>query len=84
LSENNLLSRLSYCEKNLKDKFSNAFFTDESNFQLAAIHQILWYRKEEDSKPHLTRPRNNKITIWGISRKGQTSLHIYRLNEDEK
>jgi transposase len=86
LSEENLESRLQYCERHYDDKFSNAIFTDESNFQLAANNQVLWYRKYEDQRPHLTKPKNNKkIMIWGgISRKGQTPLHIYRLDEDEK
>jgi transposase len=86
LSEDNLQARLEYCERHLEDKFSNAVFTDESNFQLAATNQVLWYRKDEDVKPHMTKPRNNrKIMIWGgISRKGQTPLHIIRLDEGEK
>jgi len=74
LSEINIQSRLDYCVKHITDKFSNAVFTDESNFQLAANNQILWYRRDEEEKPHLVKPRNNKkIMIWGgISRKGQT------------
>lgn len=86
LSEDNIQSRLDYCTKHLNDKFSNVVFTDESNFQLAANRQVLWYRKDEDHKPHLTKPRNNrKIMIWGgISRKGQTPLHIFRLDEGDK
>jgi len=86
LSEGNIKSRLDYCVKHITDKFSNAVFTDESNFQLAANNQVLWYRRDEEDKPHLTKPRNNKkIMIWGgISRKGQTPLYIYRLGEGEK
>jgi len=86
LSDNNLKARLEYCEKYLNDKFTNAIFSDESNFQLSANKQILWYRRSEDEKPHLEKPKNNKkIMIWGgISRKGQTPLHIYRLDEGEK
>jgi len=60
LSDNNLQERFNYCEKHLTDKFSNAIFTDESNFQLAANKQVLWYRKDDDTKPTLTKPRNNR------------------------
>ena len=86
LSEKNLMSRLEYCEKYLNDKFANTIFTDESNFQLSANKQTLWYRRGEDEKPHLEKPKNNKkVMIWGgISRKGQTPLHVYRLDEGEK
>ena len=86
LSESTMQQRREYCIRHLKDKFSNTCFSDESNFQLAANRQVLWYRKGEDEKPHLPKPRNNKkVMIWGgISRKGQTQLHVYRLDEGTK
>ena len=77
--------RLKYCEERLEDKFSNTCFSDESVFQLAPNKQVLWYRRGEDDKPHLEKPnRNKKIMVWGgISRKGQTPIKIYRLDEQE-
>ena len=63
--------------------FTNTCFSDESNSQLAANRQVLWYRKGEDEKPHLNKFKNNKkVMIWGgISRKGQIELYVYRLDE---
>ena len=86
LSLDNLMNRLAYCERHLHDKFSNVVFSDESNFQLAPNKQVLWYRKGVDPKPNLAKPKNNKkVMIWGgISRRGQTQLFIYRLDEGEK
>lgn len=86
LSEDNKLKRLTYCEDYKEDKFSNVCFSDESCFQLSANRQVLWYRRGEDDKPIQTVPKSNKkIMVWGgISRKGQTPLFIYRLDEGER
>jgi transposase len=55
------------------------------NLSEANLESRMKYRREEDDKPHLTKPRNNqKIMVWGgISRKGQTHLKIYRLDQGE-
>ena len=45
LSENTVQKRLEYCTRHLTDMFTNTCFSDESNFQLAANRQVLWYRK---------------------------------------
>ncbi len=86
LCEDNKLKRLVYCEEYKEDKFSNVCFSDESCFQLSANRQTLWYRPNEDIKPIQTVPKTNKkIMVWGgITRKGQTPLFIYRLDEGER
>lgn len=86
LSEENRNERLNYCIMHKNDLFSNACFTDESCFQLLANKQVLWYRKGFEPKPALNAPKQNlKVMIWGgISRRGKTPLHIYRLDKKEK
>ena len=86
LSEDTQKQRRKYCKRHQGDKFNNVVFSDESNFQLAANKQVLWYRRGIDEVPHLKAPEKNlKIMIWGgISRKGQTPLHIYRLDLKER
>ena len=79
LSVDNIQSRLDYCTKHLNDKFSNVVSTDESNFQLAANRQALWYRKDEDHKPHLIKPRNNRKNYdlgWNFPKRINTITYL--------
>lgn len=85
LSNTNCKDRLKYCKDHKDDLFSNVCFSDESCFQLFPNKKVVWYLKGEDSRPTEAVPKQNKkIMIWGgISRRGKTPLHIYRLDKKE-
>jgi transposase len=77
LSEANKLKRLSFARKNVKQRWRNHVFIDETDFQLYSNKQLFWVFRRE--KFFHRRPRHSPSlkVICGISIYGQVFFRMY-------
>ena len=76
LTETHKLKRVQYCQKMLKDKFTNVIFSDECVFALNKDGSMVWYKPGQERPTKECINPDIKIMIWGaICRKGKFSLY---------
>ena len=79
LSVRNKQLRLNWCRKHLNDSFDDTVFTDEKSFFLYKVTRAAWIKHGHDL-PFRTQPAHppRVQVLGGISRRGTTSLRIFK------